>query len=630
MIAAIILFTLAPITTSALTQNDVVSWMSSKNGTTIHDGGSQCVAAFNSYLRIWGISNPISKYPVNYAYQIFNYNAPDGWQKISGSGNYQVGDIVIWNSSVGGGAGHVGMVYSTSGGTVKIFDQNYVAKNVCGIHNIAQTSAIRGVFRPPLNAGNNPTGYVDPLEKYVFNAEFYYHHYKDLRDSFGYNENALYNHWKTLGIAEGRCASPYFDVAYYLNNNTDLKKAFGDDYLAAYNHFKTYISCEYRKLSPVLDLQYYKENNSDLSTFNGMELLQHFVNFGVGEGRRGSLEFDPICYRRLYSDMTQHDIGYSYWHYACHGISEGRIGHDDTSPEIKNISISEVTDNGFRISCKVSDNIGVASVKFPTWTEDNNQDDLIWYEGTIENGVATCYISASEHNNETENYTVHIYLYDLNNNLSTHTINGISLTTEPIEVSSVEYNGNTYKVFSSCYNWEEAKEWCELQGGHLATVTDENEWNAVSDLLKEYNGIRCWLGAESTSGVWKWVTGEDFSYSNWGESQPDCENNAEFHLGTWGNDINKRFDCYYWNDYNYSNYRVEGFVCEFEGVKLGDVNQDGKITVADAIDIQKHIAGIIQFEGDIFTIADVDQSDKITVADAIMIQKHIANIVTIS
>lgn len=162
VIISVSVLVISPITTSALTQNDVVSWMNSKNGTTIYDGGSQCVAAFNSYLRTWGISNPISKYPVNYAYQIFNYNAPDGWQKISGSGNYQVGDVVIWNSSVGGGCGHVGMVYSTSGGTVKIFDQNYVAKNVCGIHNIAQTSAIRGVFRPPLSNPNPPTNvYLD-------------------------------------------------------------------------------------------------------------------------------------------------------------------------------------------------------------------------------------------------------------------------------------------------------------------------------------------------------------------------------------------------------------------------------------------------------------------------------------
>lgn len=169
VIISVSVLVISPITTSALTQNDVVSWMNSKNGTTIYDGGSQCVAAFNSYLRTWGISNPISKYPVNYAYQIFNYNAPDGWQKISGSGNYQVGDVVIWNSSVGGGCGHVGMVYSTSGGTVKIFDQNYVAKNVCGIHNIAQTSAIRGVFRPPLSNPNFPgeedTSWVVPVWK---------------------------------------------------------------------------------------------------------------------------------------------------------------------------------------------------------------------------------------------------------------------------------------------------------------------------------------------------------------------------------------------------------------------------------------------------------------------------------
>lgn len=154
-----------PIQASALSENDIVSWFNSKNGTTINDGGTQCVAAFNSYLRLWGITNPISKYPVSYAYQIFNYNAPDGWQKISGSGNYQVGDVVVWNSSVGSGCGHVGMVYSTDGGTIKIFDQNYVQKNVCGIHVIAQTSAIRGVFRPPLSnePDHNPIGALDSV-----------------------------------------------------------------------------------------------------------------------------------------------------------------------------------------------------------------------------------------------------------------------------------------------------------------------------------------------------------------------------------------------------------------------------------------------------------------------------------
>ena len=138
------------ITANAMSENEVVQWMNSKNGTTIKDGGTQCVAAFNSYLRLFGISNPIGMYPVNGAYQIFDYDAPSGWKKISGSGNYRVGDVVIWSNAIGNGWGHVGMVYSTDG-SVKIFDQNWNVANQCGIHGIAQESAIRGVFRPPLD-----------------------------------------------------------------------------------------------------------------------------------------------------------------------------------------------------------------------------------------------------------------------------------------------------------------------------------------------------------------------------------------------------------------------------------------------------------------------------------------------
>ena len=138
-------------TAYAMSESDVVSWMASKNGTTITDGGTQCVAAFNSYLRLYGITNPIGQYPVGGAKQIFDYPAPVGWQKINGSGNYCVGDIVIWNGNVGGGNGHVGMVYSTSGG-VQIFDQNWVVKNKCGIHSISSEGSIRGVFRPPLSS----------------------------------------------------------------------------------------------------------------------------------------------------------------------------------------------------------------------------------------------------------------------------------------------------------------------------------------------------------------------------------------------------------------------------------------------------------------------------------------------
>lgn len=142
------------LTADAKTFSEVVAWMDSKNGKALdYDGnyGAQCVDYFNYYLKeVWGISNPIGAYPVQYAYQIFDYNAPSGWTKISGSGNYRVGDIVIWK---GGTTGHVGIVYSTSG-TVKISQQNYNGMKYVTVQNIHSEGNIRGVFRPPLTEDN--------------------------------------------------------------------------------------------------------------------------------------------------------------------------------------------------------------------------------------------------------------------------------------------------------------------------------------------------------------------------------------------------------------------------------------------------------------------------------------------
>ena len=42
---------------------------------------------------------------------------------------------------------------------------------------------------------------------------------------------------------------------------------------------------------------------------------------------------------------------------------------DTTKPTISNVSITNLTSNGYTVSCTVSDNVGVTSVKFPTWTE---------------------------------------------------------------------------------------------------------------------------------------------------------------------------------------------------------------------------------------------------------------------
>ena len=73
--------------------------------------------------------------------------------------------------------------------------------------------------------------------EFVFDAAWYAGHYSDLKDAYGLNEQALWDHFRTYGMEEGRQASPYFDVMYYMGTNPDLAAKFGDDLPAYYAHY---------------------------------------------------------------------------------------------------------------------------------------------------------------------------------------------------------------------------------------------------------------------------------------------------------------------------------------------------------------------------------------------------------
>lgn len=246
------------------------------------------------------------------------------------------------------------------------------------------------------------------------------------------------------------------------------------------------------------------------------------------------------------------------------GSKTVNIQRDTVKPTISSITVSQVTSKGYRVSCEVSDNVDIATVKFPTWTLYGDQDDLIWHVGQIEGNVATYYVKTGDHKNETGSYITHIYAYDSAGNSCSSSTEIITVTDEPKEISSVVYNGNTYKVFNSGKNWEEAEKWCEQQGGHLATISNSSEWNVVKQALEKFNGIRCWLGANCKSGSWKWVDGTSMQYSNWDTNQPDNCGGSEKYLGTWGSEY---MNCYKWNDFNNDAVDIGGFVCEFENYK---------------------------------------------------------------
>lgn len=97
---------------------------------------------------------------------------------------------------------------------------------------------------------------------------------------------------------------------------------------------------------------------------------------------------------------------------------EVNVPEDTKGPEISNIRITEVSSGGYRVTCTVTDETGVARVKMPTWSDRNGQDDLVWHEATLNGNTATFYVRTADHKSETGSYTTHIYADDTRGNTS--------------------------------------------------------------------------------------------------------------------------------------------------------------------------------------------------------------------
>lgn len=123
---------------------------------------------------------------------------------------------------------------------------------------------------------------------------------------------------------------------------------------------------------------------------------------------------------------------------------------DTTSPEISNVQVTNVTTEGYDVSCTVTDNVGVNRVVFPTWTALNDQDDLApeWWDvnhtatrGTQNGDTWTFHVNIADHNGEHGKYLTHIYAYDDAGNRNVFTLE-IEVP-EPDPILTFNANGGT-------------------------------------------------------------------------------------------------------------------------------------------------------------------------------------------
>lgn len=92
----------------------------------------------------------------------------------------------------------------------------------------------------------------------------------------------------------------------------------------------------------------------------------------------------------------------------------------------------------------------------------------------------------------------------------------------PDATSENSYNGNVYMILKRPVSWSDANKQCEDAGGHLATITSAKENSFIQSLCSDEDSNLFYLGASDSlnNGIWSWVGGESFVYTNWADGKP--------------------------------------------------------------------------------------------------------------
>ncbi len=172
--------------------------------------------------------------------------------------------------------------------------------------------------------------------------------------------------------------------------------------------------------------------------------------------------------------------------------------------------------------------------------------------GIYSHQTSTCSISS---NNITKNqqgiFTEGGFFINISDNIVTdNKERGIFVRT-PRAGEIFYHNGHSYLFIDNWINWDDAKNYCEGLGGHLVTISDNQENNfIINNFQQQYGEIWIGLSDVESEGDWQWTTGEPFTYENWDDGEPNGgydENYAQMLWSSrWGDAaplVNFRFVC---------------------------------------------------------------------------------------
>ena len=249
----------------------------------------------------------------------------------------------------------------------------------------------------------------------VFDAKYYADTYEDLKNAYGYDEEALFNHYVTWGLTEGRSMNPVFDVQAYRNAYGDLNEAFGEDWDAYVNHYFAY---------------------------------------GMKEGRNSGILFDPVVYAEAYPDIKE-AFGDDYVailnHYLTYGIQEGRTAGVTVKkePQVQNISTPPETAPAETTPAETAPAETTEPSSTPTPDSIANEKQ---YERIALSDDRYIEYSISDEENETiDQYGIKYYSYKEGVNDKVMALVEEQMANDPYIAQFLKQYGDCY-IFITCYD----------------------------------------------------------------------------------------------------------------------------------------------------------------------------------
>ncbi len=251
------------------------------------------------------------------------------------------------------------ILYKSIDRAKQVYDNGNASQNQVDYANSTLENAI-GNFYASLKHGSlnktkpatNQSAILNDIEYApVYNYKYYIENNPDVMLACNGDKAACLRHFVNYGMQEGRQGCEWFDVNYYRDNYDDLRYAYGTDLKSYYMHYINYGKNENRSgslntapnmpvvsdsvdYSSVYDYDYYISHNPDIMSAYGGDrssTLNHFINYGMQEGRQGCEWFDVNSYKNANKDLRaifKNDLKSYYIHYIYYGLNEGRTAVD--------------------------------------------------------------------------------------------------------------------------------------------------------------------------------------------------------------------------------------------------------------------------------------------------------------